>query len=364
MQLNELIHFFEKEYPLQLQEDYDNCGLQIGDTSLSIRGILVSLDCSEAVVTEAIEHNCNLIICHHPLLFYGLKQIGASSYVERVVRMCIKNDIAVYAIHTNLDNHPEGVNAEIGRRIGLINTKILAPKTNALYKLIVYTPKDSLKALDAAIFKAGGGGIGNYTECHFRQEGIGTFTPGVLANPTSGTIGVRSQESELKVEYIVDSQHLPHVLKAMNESHPYEEVAHDIILLKNQDTRYGAGLIGELETPCEEMAFLAQLKKIFNSKGIRHTKLITKPIKKVALCGGSGSFLTKDAIRSGADCYITADIKYHEFFDADERILLIDIGHYESEQYTSTLLIEKIKENFTNFAVRLSEINTNPINYL
>ena len=364
MQLQAIITFFENEYPLNLQEDYDNSGLQIGDKNAELKGILLSLDCTEKVVLEAIENNCNLIVCHHPLLFKGLKQIGNATYVERVVRLCIKHDVAVYAIHTNLDNHAEGVHHEICKRIGLINTKIISPTHQPLYKLAVYTPLTNLKELDAAIFNAGGGGIGNYTECHFRQEGIGTFKPGPLAQPTSGEIGIRSEGPEIKVEYLVEGQHLNRVINAMKKAHTYEEVAHDIILLKNQITSTGAGQIGELTSPCEEGEFLNRLKKLFHCEGIRHTEILNKSIKKVAVCGGAGSFLTKDAIRLGADCYITSDIKYHEFFDAEAKLLLIDIGHYESEQYTSHLLLEKLKENFTNFAIRLSEINTNPINYL
>jgi dinuclear metal center YbgI/SA1388 family protein len=364
MELQVLVNFLEKEFPLSLQEDYDNSGLQLGDKKSEIKGVLVSLDCTEQVVLEAIEKNCNVLICHHPLLFKGLKKITTATYVERTVRLCIQHDIAVYAVHTNLDNHPKGVNFEISKRIGLMNTKILAPKNATLYKLSVYTPISALEAVDAAIFEAGGGSIGEYSACHFRQEGIGTFKPSPIANPTIGEIEVRSEVEEYKVDYLVEAQHLDGVLNAMNSAHPYEVVAHDIILLQNQAENLGAGQIGELPSPCDEKEFLERIKEIFACKGIRYTKFLNKPIKKVAVCGGSGSFLTKAAIRQGADCYITSDIKYHEFFDAEEQLLLVDIGHYESEQYTSHRLMEILKEKFTNFAIRLSEINTNPINYL
>ena len=364
MEIRDLINFLEKEFPLHLQEDYDNSGLQLGDKKSEIKGVLVSLDCTEQVVLEAIEKNCNVVLCHHPLLFKGLKKITNDTYVERTIRLCIQHDIAVYAIHTNLDNHPKGVNFEICKRIGLMNTKILAPKNAPLYKLSVYTPTAALEAVDAAIFEAGGGSIGEYSECHFRQEGIGTFKPSPLANPTFGEIGLRSAVEEYKVDYLVEALHLDRVLSAMNIAHPYEVVAHDIILLKNEGGNIGAGQIGELETPCDEKEFLGRIKEIFACEGIRHTNFLNKPIKKVAVCGGSGSFLIKNAIRQGADCYITSDVKYHEFFDAEEQLLLVDIGHYESEQYTSHRLMEILKEKFTNFAIRLSEINTNPINYL
>jgi len=364
MQLKDLINFFENEFPLKLQEDYDNSGLQIGDKESEVKGVLVSLDCTEKVIEEAIKKECNVVVCHHPLLFKSIKKIAYTTEVERVIRMCIKRDISVYAIHTNLDNHPQGVNAAISDRIGLMDTSVLSPMNSALYKLAVYLSKDLLPAMDLAIFEAGGGGIGNYSECHFRQEGVGTFKPGILSNPSEGKIGIRSEVPEIKVDYLVEEQHLEKVLMAMRKNHIYEEVAHDIILLENKDTRFGAGRMGTLKNSCDELTFLLQLKEIFGSKGIRYSALLNKPIKKVALCGGAGSFLIKNAISAGVDCYITSDLKYHEFFDAEQQLLLIDLGHFESEQFTSQLLMQKLKENFTNFAIHLSVINTNPINYL
>jgi dinuclear metal center YbgI/SA1388 family protein len=283
--------------------------------------------------------------------------------VERVIEKCIQHKIALYAIHTNLDNHFFGVNREISNRLGLQNVKILSPMKANMSKLVVFVPKDSLNQVDLAIFNAGGGKIGNYEECHFRTSGIGTFKPTDSANPSIGESGIKSQIEEYRVEYLVNNYQLSSVLTAMNQAHPYEEVAFEVYPIQNENPYEGSGMIGELEKPMDELEFLSLLKSTFHCGTIRHTKLLNRKISKVAVCGGAGSFLLKEAIRQKADIFITGDFKYHEFFDAENRIVIADIGHYESEQFTSKIIADKLKEKFTNFAIRLTEINTNPINY-
>ena len=363
MKLKAITQFLEHQFPLSLQESYDNSGLLIGNLEMEITGVLICLDSIEKIVDEAIEKSCNLIIAHHPIIFKGLKKMTESNYIERVVSKCIKNDIALYAIHTNLDNHFEGVNKEIANRIGLKNLRILQPIQGNLSKLTVFVPKDALEKLDEAIFKAGGGQIGNYSECHFRTEGTGTFKGNENSNPQIGNKNVREAFEEFRVEYLVSNYNLRTVLNAMYAAHPYEEVAYEIYPIQNSNQFEGAGMIGELETEQDEIAFLKQLKSTFNCGIIRHTQLLGRKIKKVAVCGGSGSFLLSKAIQQKADIYITGDFKYHEFFDAEKQIIIADIGHFESEQFTTNLLAERLKENFTNFAIHLTEHNTNPINY-
>lgn len=363
MKLKVITQFLENEFPLSLQESYDNSGLLIGSPEMEIAGVLVCLDSIEKIVDEAIEKNCNLIIAHHPIIFKGLKKITESSYIERVVSKCIKNDIALYAIHTNLDNHFQGVNREMAKRIGLTNIKILQPIIGNLLKLIVFVPKDKFAKLDEAIFKVGGGKIGNYSECHFRTAGIGTFKGNENSNPQIGKKNIRESVEEFRVEYLVSNYNLKSVLNAMYNAHPYEEVAYEIYPIQNVNQFEGAGMIGELATEQDEITFLSQLKSTFHCGLIRHTQLQGRKIKKVAICGGSGSFLLPTAIRQNADIFITADFKYHEFFDAENKLIIADIGHFESEQFTSNLLAERLKENFTNFAIHLTEHNTNPINY-
>ncbi len=363
MKLKAITQFLEHQYPLSLQESYDNSGLLIGVLEMEITGVLICLDSIEKIVDEAIEKNCNLIIAHHPIIFKGLKKITESNYIERIVSKCIKNDIALYAIHTNLDNHFDGVNKEIANRIGLKNLRILQPIQGNLSKLTVFVPKDALEKLDEAIFKAGGGQIGNYSECHFRTEGTGTFKGNENSNPQIGNKNVREAFEEFRVEYLVSNYNLRNVLNAMYASHPYEEVAYEIYPIQNSNQFEGAGMIGEIETEVDEITFLTQLKTTFNCGIIRHSQLLGRKIKKVAVCGGSGSFLLSKAIQQKADIFITGDFKYHEFFDAEKQIIIADIGHFESEQFTTNLLAERMKENFTNFAIHLTEHNTNPINY-
>ena len=363
MKLKAITQFLEHQFPLSLQESYDNSGLLIGNLEMEITGVLICLDSIEKIVDEAIEKNCNLIIAHHPIIFKGLKKMTESNYIERVVSKCIKNDIALYAIHTNLDNHFEGVNKEIANRIGLKNLRILQPIQGNLSKLTVFVPKDALEKLDEAIFKAGGGQIGNYSECHFRTEGTGTFKGNENSNPQIGNKNVREAFEEFRVEYLVSNYNLRNVLNAMYASHPYEEVAYEIYPIQNSNQFEGAGMIGEIETEVDEITFLTQLKTTFNCGIIRHSQLLGRKIKKVAVCGGSGSFLLSKAIQQKADIFITGDFKYHEFFDAEKQIIIADIGHFESEQFTTNLLAERMKENFTNFAIHLTEHNTNPINY-
>lgn len=363
MKIKEVTIFLEDIAPLGSQESYDNCGLLVGDPNTEITGALLTLDCIESTVDEAISLGYNLIIAHHPIIFGGLKKLNGKNYIERTVLKAIKNDIAIYAIHTNLDNYNLGVNYEIGQRLGLENLKVLAPKKEVLNKLVVYVPKNYTDEVKTALYKAGAGNIGNYAECSFQTEGIGTFTPLEDADPFIGTHQENEKVEESKVEVIVDNYKLSKVIAAMLAAHPYEEVAYDVFALKNQHQQLGSGMFGELAHEMETKDFLAKVKSTFNCGVIRHTHIHKETIKKVAFCGGSGSFLLGQAKGVGADIYITGDFKYHEFFDAENQIIIADIGHFESEQYTPHLLERILKKKFINFAVRLTGVNTNPINY-
>ena len=364
MQIQDITRFLEAKFPLELQESYDNSGLIYGRAEQTVTGVLVSLDVTEAIVEEAIENDCNLIIAHHPVVFKGLKRFNGKNFVERVLERCIQNGIALYAIHTNLDNHLEGVNAKIAQKIGLQNCRVLRPMTAQLFKLEVYVPQEDFEVLDAAILAAGAGQIGNYQDCHFRTLGTGTFRPNEKANPHIGSTGQRASVQELKLEYVLTSSVVSAVLDAMRNAHPYEQVAYQLLATQNQHQERGAGFVGQLAAPTDPLEFLKHIKEKFNCGAIKYTNLLPKQIQTVALCGGAGSFLLPDAIRAKADILITSDFKYHEFFDAEDRIVIADIGHYESEQFTSELLAEQLTENFPNFAVRLTKLNTNPVNYL
>ncbi|MFD0940317.1 Nif3-like dinuclear metal center hexameric protein [Pedobacter boryungensis] len=363
MKLSEITNYLESIAPLNYQEDYDNSGLIVGHANDEIHAALVALDCTEQIIEEAISKNCNLIITHHPIVFKGLKKFNGKTYVERVVLKAIKNNIALYAIHTNLDHVAHGVSGEICKRLGIQNAKTLSPKTNLLKKLVTFCPTAQADQVRNALFAAGAGNIGNYGECSFNTEGTGTFKGNQETNPFVGERGMQHQEAEVRIETIFKTQDERKILLALLENHPYEEVAYDIYTLANKLENVGAGMVGWLSQEMDSIDFLNLVKEKMYAKVIRHTNLLSKKIKKVAVCGGSGSFLLKDAIAAGADAFITADFKYHEFFDAEEKLIICDIGHYESEQFTSNLLIDNIQEKFPNFAIRLTEHNTNPINY-
>ena len=361
--IKEVINELEKLAPLSLQEDYDNAGLIIGDANNEVKGVLVSLDCTEAVVEDAISKGCNLIVSHHPIVFRGLKKITGANYIERVVISAIKNNIAIYAIHTNLDSVSLGVNKMIADKIGLINTRILKPKSGNLLKLIVYVPKDHSEKLRDSLFIAGAGKIGNYDSCSFNTGGEGTYKANENANPFKGDVDKLHHEAEVKIEVLLPDYLKSEVINVMIKSHPYEEVAYDIIRLENTNHSIGSGFIGELKDEMSEVTFLKMLKKNMKTNCIRHTGLFNKQINKVAISGGAGSFLINEAKKQGADVFITGDVKYHEFFDADNQMIIADIGHYESEQFTIDLIVDFLIEKFSKFAVQFTDVNTNPINY-
>lgn len=363
MKIQEITAFLESVAPPVLQESYDNAGLLTGSSDWDCTGIITTLDATEEVVQEAIEKKCNLIVAHHPIIFGGLRKITGKNYVEKTIISAIKNDIAIYAIHTNLDNVLNGVNAAIADKLGLINRTILQAKNDTLKKLFSFVPVEHAEKVRSAIFAAGGGHISNYSECSFNIAGQGTFKPGEGTKPFAGKQGTRHMDDEIKMEMIFPSWQEQHILKAMMAAHPYEEVAYDIIALDNQNQLVGSGLLGELPESVSETAFLAILKGKFNLSVIRHTPLLGKKVKKIALCGGAGSFLIGAAAASGADFYITADVKYHDFFDANNRLVIADIGHYESEQYTIDLLFDILSRKFPTFAVLKTGVKTNPVHY-
>lgn len=349
--------------PRNYQESYDNSGLIVGAPSMEVKGVIISLDAVESIVDEAIARGCNMVIAHHPIVFKGLKKFNGRNYVERTVIKAIKNDIAIYAIHTNLDNVAGGVNFKIAEKLGLTQVKILAPKKQNQMKLTVFVPQQNTQALLQALGDAGAGQIGNYDYCSFRTTGKGTFRGNEEANPTVGNNGKLEEVTEDRLEVIFPAYLEGKVLQALHKSHPYEEVAYYLQALENTNLRVGSGAIGTLEESLEGEKFLHYLKERMQLNCIRHTQLLNKPIRKVAVCGGTGSFLLSKAMGKGADVFITADYKYHEFFDADNKILIADIGHYESEQYTSELLKDHLAPVFTGLAIHITENNTNPIEY-
>ncbi|KAB1067811.1 Nif3-like dinuclear metal center hexameric protein [Tamlana haliotis] len=363
MIIQDVINHLETLAPLAYAEDFDNVGLLVGDKKAKLTGVLVTLDTLEAVVDEAIAEKCNMIVSFHPIIFKGLKKITGKNYVERVVLKAIKHDIAIYSMHTALDNALSGVNDMICNQLNLTNKNILIPQSGTVKKLVTYVPKYEAHLVRSALFEIGAGSIGNYDNCSFNVEGYGTYNGNEDSNPTLGEKGQTHTEEETKIS-VTFAKHLESkVLHTLFDTHSYEEVAYEITTLENRNQHVGIGMVGELETAMDENDFLSYVKEKMQTQAIRHSAFLNKKIKKVAVLGGSGSFAISAAKAAGADAFITADLKYHDFFTAENNILLTDIGHYESEQFTKNLLVAHLKKKITNFAIILSKTNTNPVKY-
>ncbi|MBP2282944.1 dinuclear metal center YbgI/SA1388 family protein [Flavobacterium sp. CG_23.5] len=362
--IKEIISVLEEMAPLAYAEDFDNVGLLVGDQESEATGVLVCHDALENIIEEAIAKKCNLVVCFHPILFSGLKKITGKNYVERAVIKAIKNDIAIYAVHTALDNHQDGVNKIFCDALGLINTKVLIPKQNFIRKLVTYTIPENAEQVRNALFDAGAGSIGNYEDCSFNSKGIGTYMGNEHSNPQMGERFEFVQGDEIKIEVTFEKHLENKILKALFKSHAYEEVAYEIYELQNKHQNIGLGMIGELKNPMKEKDFLLFVKEKMQSDGIRHSNFIGKEVKKIAVLGGAGSFAIKNAIQAGADVFLTADLKYHQFYEAENQLLLADIGHFESERYTKNYIVDYLRKKILNFAVILSEENSNPVKYL
>lgn len=363
MKIQDVIQLIEEFAPLSFQESFDNSGIQVGNSQLDCTGCLITFDFTEEIIDEAIRKNCNIIIGHHPIIFSGLKKITGKNMVERVVMKAIQNNIVLYAAHTNLDVVQDGINGKICEKLNLENYHVLAPTKTDLVKLVCFVPTDYAENVRSAIFEAGAGHIGDYDCCSFNIKGEGTFRANENSTPFVGEIGKIHHENEIRIETVLPAFLQNVVVKKMIHAHPYEEVAYDIYPLKNKYDKIGLGMVGQLSESMDEKDFLDKLKTSFNASCIRHTNLLGRKVKKVAVCGGSGSSFLKDAIKAGADFYVSGDFKYHQFFDAENKIVIADVGHFETEQFAKEIFYDLLTKNLANFAIHLSEINTNPINY-
>lgn len=363
MIIKQVTDTLEELAPLNYAEDFDNVGLLVGNPHKEVSGILVTLDTLENVVEEAITKKCNLIISFHPIIFSGLKKITGANYVQRVVIKAIKHDIAIYSMHTALDNSNKGVNAKICEILGLKNTRILIPQNGTIKKLTTYVPKTHADALKDALFAAGAGNIGNYSHCSFTMDGTGSYQANAGADPYLGKIGETHFENESQINITYAGAEEPKVMAALFNNHPYEEVAYEVQTLENKNQNIGIGMVGNLENPMSETDFFDFLKRKMNVSCIRHSNFLEKKITRVAVLGGSGSFAISAAKSVNADVFVTADLKYHQFYEAEGKILLADIGHYETEQFTKHLLVDYLTKKIPNFAISLSESKTNPIKY-
>lgn len=364
MKIKEVINALEMFAPLPLQDGFDNAGLQIGLTDAEATGALLCLDVTEAVVDEAIALGYNLIVSHHPLIFKGYKSITGRDYVERCVMKAIKNDIVVFSMHTNLDNAMGGVNYKIADKIGLKNVRILDAKDNYLLKLVTFVPEHQADKVRQALFEVGCGCIGNYDACSYNVSGKGTFRAGEGTHPYCGKVGELHEEVEVRIETILPEFRKAAVVKALLVAHPYEEPVYDLYPLRNDWNQVGAGIVGELDEPETETDFLKRIKQTFEVGCVKHSRMKGRLIRSVALCGGAGAFLLPKAVGCHADVFITGEVKYHDYFGYEDDILIAEIGHYESEQYTKEVFYSIIREQFPTLDVQITRVNTNPVKYL
>ena len=361
MKIEEIINYLESEYPLDYQESYDNCGIQVGKTNAEFSGAIITLDVTEAHIEEALSKNCNLIISHHPLIFKGIKKITGNSATERIIEKSIKNDISIYSLHTNLDNHLLGLNGFIAQKLGLINVRILQTKENLLKKLVVYCPESHAEVVRNALFEAGAGHIGNYDSCSFNTKGKGSFRGNSASNPFAGVANELHFENEIRIEVVFPAILQKELISSLLKVHPYEEVAYDVFSIDNAYENIGSGIVGEFENAIPVQDFFKKIQLIFHIPCIRHNQASNDKIKRVAFCGGSGSLLIPYAHKAEADAFVTGDISYHDFFN--NQLFVIDIGHYESEAYSTELIVNQLTKKFNTFAFLISEIKSNPVNY-
>lgn len=363
MIVKEVTQILEDLAPLPYAEDFDNVGLLVGSSQQKVEGILITLDTLEKTIDEAIENNCNLIVSFHPIIFSGLKSLTGKNYVERVVMRALKHDIAIYAIHTALDNVSQGMGKAMCDQLNLSDRKVLIPKDSVIKKLVTYIPQKEANTVKNALFAAGAGSIGNYEFCSFSNSGKGSFKGNEKSNPKLGKRGEFQEETEIQLHLTFEAFKEQQILRTLFETHPYEEVAYEVTTLNNKNQQVGLGMVGKLPKALDEMNFLKQVQYVFNAQGIRHSEMRNKTVETVAVLGGSGAFAIKAALGAGADALITADLKYHQFYEAEGKILLLDIGHYESEQFIKPLIADHLRKKISNFAIILSE-DTNPIKYL
>lgn len=361
--ISEVIACIEQMAPLAYQESWDNSGVQVGDVSQEVKSVLLCVDITEATLNEAIERGANLVISHHPLIFKGIKKLIGRNYIERVIIKAIQHNIVLYSAHTNMDKCMGGVNFRIAQKLGLKNIRVLAPEENYLYKVVTYVPHEFAEAVRQAMWMAGAGTIGAYDCCSYSSEGSGTFRASEGCKPFVGEIDKLHTEPELRIEMIVPKDKIDRVVAAIHAAHPYEEPAIDVLPLANEYNRMGLGCVGDLENEITENAMLQYIRKKLGVQYIRHTKTTDKKVSRVALCGGSGAEFLSLAMREKAGIYITADVKYHDFFNAENQIVIADIGHFESEQCIKEVFYEQISKNFINFAILMAECDKSPVQY-
>ena len=357
MKIKEVIQFLEQKFPLHWQEDFDNCGVQCGDKERELTGIVVCFDMSEAVIDEALAQGSNMVISHHPIIYkHGLKKIEPTNRVGKIIYKALENKILLYSMHTNIDSGKAGGNVLFAKKLELQNLSVLVPKENQFCKLVVFVPAENSALLKEAMFKIGCGNIGNYSHCSYSCEGIGSFKPLTGVNPHIGKHNRLERVDEERIEMIFPKNIKRQVIETLYGHHPYEEPAFDIITLENQNREVGLGRIGLLPTSMLAKDFILYIKEKLNLDFVKFSGNRDAEIKKVAVCGGGGASFISEALTAGVNAYITGDLKYHDFFIPENKMLLIDIGHFEGEHFIREIITSLLQENFNTFATHFTEV--------
>lgn len=361
MRCKDIFDRIERWAPREIAWERDNIGLQVGSADREVNKILLTLDLTEPALKKALEQNCSLIITHHPLIFNPLKKIDIQNNLKsRLIEKLIKNNITLYSAHTNLDYTKKGVSFILAEKLALKNLRFLSPIERTQSKIVVFTPSYSLEKVSDAIFSAGGGIIGEYSECSFRSNGKGTFRGSELSNPSIGIKKKKEIVDEIRLEVVADNWKINSVMHAIKKVHPYEEPAIDIYPLKNRGN-YGVGAVGELNKPMSAAYFLNYVLDKLKIRNFRYSGKSGGMISKIAVCGGAGSEYINDAVNAGADAFITADVRYHAFQEAEGKILLIDAGHYETEIFALDAVSRFLKKNFEDIEIIKFTKNVNPV---
>lgn len=368
MQIADAVQILDRAFPIGMQQAYDACGFQCGRASRELQGIMVGLDVNEAMIEEAEQSGCNLLVTHHPLLFHPLRRLGEGTRVERLVHLLLEKGLCAYAAHTNLDAMPNGVNGVVADTWGLVNRQALEPLKAPLRQLVVYVPVAHAESVRTALFEAGAGVLGNYGEASFGVQGTGTFMPLEGANPVLGSLNQRETVEEIRMEVVLESWKVPRVVEAMKRAHPYEEVAYQLISVEQSAPSYGLGLVGDLPRTMQTWDFLALVAKTLgcplrHSNLVAHSTISLQGITRIAYCGGAGADLWPKAKAAGAQAFITSEIKHHHFLDAGGELLLIEAGHAETEIPAIERIQAIIQPFFSTFAVLQTKSLQNPAQY-
>jgi dinuclear metal center YbgI/SA1388 family protein len=361
--VSEIMHAVEAWAPPQVAWEKDNVGLQTGDPAQDVNGVLIALELTQEILNDAVQQNCNLIVTHHPFIFHPIRNITADTPDGSLLLNLIRSGINLYAAHTNLDFSRDGVSFALAHKLGLSDLRFLHREASGMRKIAVFVPPDYVENVTGAMAAAGAGLLGDYEYCSFRLRGTGTYKPLDGAQPFAGSVGTLEQAEEIRIEMVVPAWRLSPVVKAMISAHPYDEVAYDVFTSEALNPNFGAGVFGHYPTPLGVQEFLSRIKSVLNTPTIRYTIGNSDTVRTVAVCGGSGSDLLRSALLSGADAFVTADIKYHTFHEARGNILFVDAGHYETEIGILDSIEKYLSDKFPRTRISVTKVNTNPIQY-